>query len=700
MKVFDQKHIKNIVLIGAPKSGKTTLTETMLFEARLIDRRGTVEEKNTVSDYHEIEHDRGNSIYATSVHTEWKSFKINIIDTPGLDDFEGEVASSIRVADTAVLVLNAQYGLEVSTENLWDTIDHHKKPTLIAINQVDHPKSDFFNTYEMAKSKLGDAVSLIQYPLLQGESFHEVVDLLKMILYRFPETGGKPEKLPIPKEEVERANSLHNALVEKAAVHDEGLMEKYFKDGTLNENDLKLGLKMGMMEHDVFPVFCLSAKKNIGSGRMMGFIDNVAPAFVDTMGELTSEGKVIIPQPEGPTGLFVFKTLVEPFLGKVSFFKVCTGQVHIGDELINSQTGEKERINQLYIMDGKYRQSVDHLFTGDIGATVKLKSAQTNCTLHSIETKISFNPIKFPSPKLRVSITTESKDAEELMAEHLRHMQEEDPTLNLKYHKELRQLILSGQGELHLAMAKWRLEQLNNIQVTFGTPKVPYRETIQKPATVSYRHKKQSGGSGQFAEVTLTVMPYQQDMIVPEGFNIRSTENIDLEWGGKLIFHNCIVGGAIDARFVPAVIKGIKEVMENGPITQSYVRDVVVLLHDGKMHAVDSNDISFKIAGSYAFKEAFMKAQPLVLEPQHDLSVTVGEDMVGEVMTDLQSRRAMVTGIETSDQLQTIKAKIPLSALDHYVTALKSITQGRGHFSTNFSDYVPLPNDLQAELIN
>ena len=700
MKVYDQKHIKNIVFLGAPKSGKTTLTETMLYEAGIINRRGNVEEHNTVSDYHEIEHERENSVYATSLHTEWKDYKINVIDTPGLDDFIGEVVSSILVADTAVMLLNAQSGVEIATELTWNYVDTFKKPTLFAINQVDHPKADFFNTYEAAKVRFGDAVVLMQYPVNQGESFNEIIDLLKMTLYRFPAEGGKPEKLPIPESEIDRANELHNELVEKAAVNDDTLMEKFFENGTLDEDEMRDGLKKGMMNHEVFPVFCLSAKKDMGSGRLMGFIDNVAPAYVDTEGSLDIDGNLVEPTVEGPAGLFVFKTLVEPFLGKVTFFKVLSGQVKVGDDLINATNSEKERINQLYIMDGKNKNTVDKLVTGDIGATVKLKNTHTNDTLYSGSKEIRFAPMEFPSPKIRVAVQAEGKQEEEALAENLRHMHEEDPTLTLKYYKELKQLILTGQGELHLALAKWRLENIHGIKVTYGEPKIPYRETIQQQATVNYRHKKQSGGAGQFAEVTLSVMPYTEGMADPEGFTIRGKEVIELDWGGKLVFYNCIVGGVIDARFIPSVIKGVMEVMENGPITQSYVRDVVVLLHDGKMHSVDSNDISFKLAGSHAFKDAFMQCRPLILEPVNSLEVWVPEEMVGDVMTDLQTRRAIMNGIDTKDSFQIIKANIPLNELDKYASSLKSITQGRANFYTSFKEYAPLPYEMQEKLLH
>lgn len=698
MKVYDEKHIKNIVLLGAVKCGKTTLAETMLFEAGIIQRRGTVEDKNTVSDFHEVEHQRENSVYATSLHTEWRNYKINIIDTPGLDDFVGEIASSIRVADTVVLLLNSQQGVEVGTELLWNYVDKFKKPTIIAINQLDHPKSNYDQTLESAKERFGSAVTVMQYPVNQGDGFNCIIDLLKMTMYKFGPDGGKPEKLPIPEEEKAKADQLHNELVEKAAENDEDLMELYFEKGSLDEDEMRKGIKIGMMEHTLFPVFCLSAKQNMGSGRMMGFIDNVAPAAIEMAPELTEEETEVECDPSQPVSLFVFKTLVEPFLGKLTFFKVNSGTLKTGMDLTNAQTGGHERINQIYIMDGKERNTVDSLVAGDIGATVKLKETKTNHTLHASDFPVAYKKIEFPEPRVRVSIEAEEKDLKKL-AEISKEIGAEDPTLSIDYSKELKQLILQAQGDLHLDVTKWRLKNIYDIEVDFGNPKIPYRETIQKQASADYRHKKQSGGAGQFGEVTITIMPYHEGMGDPDGFTIRGKEEIPLEWGGKLVFYNCIVGGAIDARYVPSVQKGILEAMEEGPITKSYVRDIVVLLHDGKMHPVDSNDISFKIAGAGAFKDAFMQANPKILEPINKLQVVVPEELMGDVMTDLQTRRATIMGMDAEGRYQKINAKIPLAEMKGYNTALKATTQGKAGFSTSFEEYSQVPFDIQESLV-
>jgi elongation factor G len=698
MKVYDEKHIKNIALLGAPKSGKTLLSEDMIFESGIVRRRGTIEGKNTVSDYHEIEQERGNSVFATLLHTEWRDYKINIIDTPGFDDFAGEMVSSLRVADTCVMVINAQHGMEVGTELVWNYVDQYQKPTLFAINQVDHPKSNFDQALSSLRQRFGSAVTQMQYPVNQGESFNAIIDLLKMVMYRFPAEGGKPEKLPIPEQEKEKADELHNKLVEKAAENDEKLMEKYFERGTLDEDEMREGLKLGMIHHEVFPVFCMSAKKNMGSGRMMGFIDNVAPSPLEAKPELTDSGKEVPFDPSQPAVLFVFKSHIEPNLGKLSFFKVISGEVTTASELINRQTGAVERLHQLFIMDGKTRNPVDKLMAGDIGATLKLKDTHTNQTLHAKGNEVGINPIDFPGYRIRTAVVAHSKNDDEKIGEVLNKIHQEDPTLQVEYSRELRQLLVSGQGELHLMVCKWFLENVYKLHVDFVTPRVSYRETIRKPSSASYRHKKQSGGAGQFGEVYIKIEPYYEGMPEPTEFSIRGKEVVDLEWGGKLVFYNCIVGGVIDARFIPSILKGVMAKMEEGPITGSYVRDVRVMVYDGKMHTVDSNDLSFKIAGMMAFKDAFLKAEPQLLEPIYDMEIMVPEEIMGDVMGDLQTRRALIMGVDTKGNYQVIKARTPLAELGRYSTTLRSLSQGRASFSHKFADFVPVPVEVQQKL--
>lgn len=698
MKVYDEKHIKNIVLLGAPKTGKTLLAEDMLFEAGIIHRRGTIEGKNTISDFHEIERERGNSVFATCMHTEWRDYKINIIDTPGFDDFVGEMISSIRVADTCVMVVNAQHGVEVGTELIWNYASQFDKSVIFAVNQVDHPKSDFDKSLESLQQRFGSAVTQMQYPINQGEAFNSIVDLLTMVVYKFPAEGGKPEKLQIPSSEKERAERLHNLLVEKAAENDEKLMEKYFEKGTLDEDEMRLGLKLGMIHHDVFPVFVMSAKKNMGSGRMMGFIDNVAPSPLEAKPEMTDDGKEIECNPKKPAVLFIFKTHLEPNLGKLSFFKVISGEMTTTSELINSQTGAVERFHQLFIMDGKTRNPVEKLTAGDIGATLKLKDTYTNQTLHAKGFDVTVQPIVFPEPRIRTAVIALSKQDDEKIGEVLHKIHLEDPTLLVEYSTELKQLIVSGQGELHLQVCKWFLENVYGLHADFVAPRISYRETIRKPSSAMYRHKKQSGGAGQFGEVHLKVEPYYPGMPEPEEFTIRGKEVIELPWGGHLVFYNCITGGVIDSRFVPSILKGVMEKMEVGPISGSRVRDVRVMLYDGKMHPVDSNDISFKIAGMLAFKEAFLKAEPQLLEPIYDLEVTLPAEMMGEVLADLQTRRSLIMGVDPLGSSEIIKAKTPLAELNRYSTSLRSLSQGKAQFRQRFAEFAPVSMDIQQRV--
>ncbi|WP_053971291.1 translation factor GTPase family protein [Mangrovimonas sp. ST2L15] len=699
MEVFDDKHIKNVVFVGAHHSGKTTLAETMLFEAGLINRRGTVENNNTVSDFHDIEHERGASVFATPLHTEWRNYKINIIDTPGLDDFIGEIISSIRVSDTILTIIDAKQGIEIGTEIIWNYIDQYHKPTVFVMNQIDHPSVHFEDAFISLQELVGNKAVKIQYPI-KIDGAQGIIDILKMRLYKFGPNGGKPEKLPIPDSEFEKANQLHNELVEKAAENDESLMELYFEKGSLNEDEMRQGIKAGMLQHDLFPVFCVSAINDMGSGRLMGFIDNVAPAATDMLPEISLEGHQIKPIKEDPTTLFVFKTLYLPNIGKVSYFKVKSGEIKVGDKLTNARTGEMEVINQLYIMDGKKRHAVDKLSTGDIGATIKHKDAEVNDTLYTGDEIITLSPIDFPEPRIYKSVAAENKNHEEKLFEALKKIHSQDPTMVLRYSPETNQHILACQGELHLATIKWELQNHHDIEAIFKKPKINYRETIEGSAKAVYRHKKQSGGAGQFGEVHLRIEPFEEGMDEPTGVSIRGKEEVSLSWGGKLIFYNCIVGGVIDARFLPSIQKGIMEVMENGPLTGSKVRDIRVMVYDGKMHQVDSNDISFKIAGAHAFKEAFLNSKPKLLEPLLSLTVLVPEDNVGGVMTELQARRAVIQSIESTHKYQTLKCSMPEAELFGFSTELRSLTQGKATFTSKFRSYEPVPAYVQSELVS
>ncbi|MBB1284756.1 elongation factor G [Flavisolibacter sp. BT320] len=695
---FDTSHVKNIVLLGHAGSGKTILAECMLFEAGLINRRGSIEEANTVGDYHSLEQERGNTIFSKLMHTKWRGYKINILDTPGYDDFVGEVLSALRVADTGVMLLNASTGVEVGTDIIWEYTEKFKTPMIFAVNKLDDDGADFDRVVQQAKDHFGSKVTVVQYPRQQGAGFHEIIDVLRMTMYKFHDTGGKPEKLPIPDEEKERADTLHKELVEAVASNDESLMEIYFDKGELDEDELKEGMKKAMIAHDIFPLFCLSATRNMGSGRLMGFIDNVCPSANEMPAQQTASGEPLPCQADGPPCIFIYKTISEPHVGDMSFFKVYSGTIKTGMDLVNENNGVIEKINQLFLMEGNKRIPVQELVAGDIGATLKLRNTHVNNTLHVKGKNYELAPIQFPPANVTYCIESINKGEEEKMSQALHQLREEDPTFLVEVSKELKQTLIHCQGDMHLAVAKWKIENLHKVPVKFGKPKIAYRETIRKMAESNYRHKKQSGGAGQFGEVFMRIEPWYEGIPDPAGLTVRGRETFDLEWGGKLVFYNCIVGGAIDTRFLPSILKGVMEKMHEGPLTGSYVRDVRVCVYDGKMHPVDSNDISFKIAGIMAFKEAFQKADPQVLEPIYQVEVLCPEDLTGGVMGDLQSRRGMVEGIDTEGHFQKVIAKVPLSEMHDFSSSLRSITQGRAKFKMYFESYQPVSFDLQRKL--
>ncbi|MEO7394434.1 MAG: elongation factor G [Chitinophagaceae bacterium] len=700
MPEFDTSHVKNIVLLGHAGSGKTTLAECMLYEAGLLNRRGSIIEKNTTADYHELEQTRGNSIFSKLLHTKWKGYKINIIDTPGYDDFVGEVISALRVADTGVMLLNATMGVEVGTDIIWEYTEKFKTPLIFAVNKLDDDNADFEKTVREAKSHFGNNIVVVQYPYQTGAGFHEIIDVLRMIMYKFKDSGGKPEKLPIPEDEKAKADQLHKELIEAIASNDELLMEKYFDKGELNEDEMKEGMKKAMIKHDLFPLFCLSAERNMGSGRLMGFIDNVCASANEMPPQLTGRGEKITCDANGPACIFIYKTISESHVGEMSYFKVYSGTIKSGMELENETTGVTEKINQLFLIEGNKRTAINELVAGDIGATLKLKNTHVNNTLHTKGKNYELPIIEFPLPNMTVAIELMKKGEEEKLSQALHQLREEDPTLLVEVSPELKQTLIHCQGDMHLAVAKWKIEHQYKLEAKFVKPKIAYRETIRKVAEANYRHKKQSGGSGQFGEVYMRIEPWYEGMQEPNDFNVRGRDVHNLEWGGKLVFYNCIVGGAIDARFLPSVLKGVMEKMHNGPLTGSYARDIRVCVYDGKMHPVDSNDISFKIAGLQAFRQAFQQADPQILEPIYHVEVLCPDDLTGAVMGDLQSRRAIVEGIDSDGHFQKILARVPLAEMDGYSSSLRSITQGRAKFKMNFLAYESVPFDLQRKLID
>ncbi len=700
MAEFDTSHVKNIVLLGHAGSGKTTLAECMLYEAGLITRRGSIAERNTTGDYHELEQDRGNSIFSKLLHSKWRGYKINIIDTPGYDDFVGEVISALRVADTGVMLLNGVMGVEVGTDIIWSYTEKFKTPMIFAVNKLDDDNADFDKTVREAKAHFGNKIAVVQYPLQTGAGFHEIIDVLRMTMYKFKDGGGKPEKLPIPDAEKARADELHKELVEAVASNDESLMEKYFDKGELDEDEMKQGLKSAMINHDLFPLFCLSAERNMGSGRLMGFIDNVCPSANEMPPQTTKSGEKLNCDASGPACIFIYKTISEPHVGDLSFFKVYSGTIKSSMELENESTNVTEKINQLFLVEGNKRTATNELVAGDIGATLKLKNTHTNNTLHARGKNYELHPIEFPPPNMTVAIEPLKKGEEEKLSQALHQLREEDPTLIVEVSPELKQTLIHCQGDMHLAVAKWKIEHNHRLEVKFIKPRIPYRETIRKAADATYRHKKQSGGAGQFGEVTLRIEPWYDGLAEPKDLNVRGRDTYDLDWGGKLIFYNCIVGGAIDARFLPSILKGVMEKMQNGPLTGSYARDIRVCVYDGKMHPVDSNDISFKIAGLQAFRQAFQHADPQILEPIYKVEVLCPDDLTGAVMGDLQSRRAIVEGIDSEGHFQKIIARVPLAEMDGYSSSLRSITQGRAKFRSTFLEYTQVPFEIQRRLID
>jgi elongation factor G len=699
MAIFPTNKIRNVVMIGHAGSGKTTLTETMLFEAGAITRRGNTSAGTTQSDYHPLEQEKRHSLFTSLLHCTWRDNKINVLDTPGLDDFVGEVISSMKTADTAVLVLNARNGVEVGAELVWEYVKEYELPAVIVINQLDHEKSDFENTLELAKSRFGSRVLPIQFPVNQGPSFNSIVDTLRMVMYEFPKDGGKPTKKPIPAEHQARANAMHEALVEAAAENDESLMEKFFENGTLDESDLAKGLTEGLAHQQFFPVMCVSAERNMGSGRLMGFINDICPNPAQRPPADLEGGGSKRCESGAKTSVFIYKTIHEPKVGVVSYFKVFSGTLKASDELINAANGSVERFGQFFVSEGKNREAVTELQAGDIGCIVKLKGSHTNQTLNSKGSDTQIRKIAFPAPRIRMAVHPPSKADVEKLANALHAIQDEDPTLHIDQNQELKQTLIEGQGEMHLDILKHKIESSYNVSMVFDTPRIPYRETIQKAANVSYRHKKQSGGAGQFAEVHMRIEPYYEGMPNPQGLTVKSIETEDLKWGGKLSFVWAIVGGTIDARFISAIKKGIMSKMEEGPLTGSACRDIRVSIYDGKMHDVDSNDMAFMIASTLAFKDAFHQAAPQILEPINNLEVKVDAEFMGAVMSDLQTRRGIISGMDADGLYQIVKARVPARELHKYSSTLRALTQGKAKFNMSMADYQALPPEVQAKLV-
>ena len=711
MKNYSAKEIKNIVLIGAPGTGKTTLAEAMAYEGKVIDRRGSIEACNTLSDNTDIEHEYKRSIYSTTLFTECMGRKLNSSDCPGSDDVCGNLFSAFKVGDVGIMVMNAQNGWEVGDEIQSRYARILNKPLIGVINQLDGDKANFDATLEGIRAASSVKPVVVQYPVEQGPGFNAFIDVLMMKMYRFTDENGTREELDIPEDQLEYAQELNQELSEAAAVYDDALMELYFEKGALTQDDIRSGLKLGVANREIMPIFCTSGKRDIGTKRLMEFIINVAPGPTTptTAPKFVSiEGEELVADETQPAVVFVFKSQIEQHIGEITYFRVVRGKIAEGQELVNSRTGNKEKLSQLFAVAGKNRIKVTELSAGDIGCTVKLKGTRTNDTLAAAGAHVKVEPIVFPEPRYRAAVKAKEQGDEEKLGKLLNDLKYEDPTILVEYSKELKQTIIQGQGEHHLNIVKTRLANDNKLEIEYFAPKIPYRETITKVAQADYRHKKQSGGAGQFGEVHIVIEPYYEGMPEPTKYkiggkevtvNIKGKEEYDLDWGGKLQFYNSIVGGAIDARFMPAILKGIMEKMDEGPLTGSYARDIRVVCYDGKMHPVDSNEISFKLAARNAFKDAFRNAGPKIMEPIYAVEVLTPSEYMGAVMSDLQNRRAMIMGMESDKGFDKLNARVPLAELYRYSTSLSSLTSGAATYTMQFASYEQVPADVQDKLL-
>jgi len=698
MKTYESENIRNVALLGHSGSGKTTLAETMIFESGTIRKRGTVENKNTLSDHTDIEKEKQKSVYGSLLHLDWRGTKVNILDTPGSSDFFGQVSEAFAVADTTMFVLNSEAGVEVGTEFFWGKAEKEGIPSLIIVNKLDAENSDFQNAVDMAKERFGRGVVVVQYPYSEGEEFHAIIDVLKMTMYEFPKDGGKPDKLPIPESHRSQAELLQNELVEAIAENDETLLDLYFEHGELDEYQMINGLQMAMKKREIFPLFCASAERNMGTGRILGFLGNVAASPIDRQMTLKNGDHFKIDTDSDPS-FFVFRTSSEAHVGDLTYFKVTGGTIKTGMDLVNRRTEDSIRMGSLYINQGGKRIDVDEVNTGDLAVAVKLKDLLPGDTITSKESDLEFEPINYPDTTMRVALKLKREGDEDKLGTALNQIQREDPSAKVEYSQELQQTILHGLGEEHLNVILHQLKERFKLDVEFIKPKIPYRETITKRVETRYKHKKQSGGAGQFAEVYLSIEPWEEGMPERDDLNVRDVQKIDLDWGGTLVFQNCIVGGVIDNRFMPAILKGLMDKMANGPLSGCRARDIRVSVYDGSMHSVDSNEAAFKTAALMAFKDGFLKASPQLLEPIYEIEVTLPAAYMGDVLSDLSSRRGQILGMDSEGSIQKIKAIVPLAELDQYTTRLKSMTQGTATFSRKFYEYGKVPPDIQKRVI-
>jgi elongation factor G len=691
MKEYSPENLRNVSLIGHGGAGKTSLTEAMLFSAGTTNRLGRVEEGNTLSDYHPDEIERQISINTSLLFCEWKSKKINILDTPGYLDFTGEVKGALRVSDTALVVLKAVEGAEVGTEITWKYTQEYNNGAVFVVNKLDQENADFDNALHQARETLSHDVIPVQFPLKQGLGFESIVDVVRMKLLKYaPGGNGKYTELEIPAEAQGRAAEFRQQLLELIAETDESLLNKYLEQGGLSDDEVKQGLRAGIRQRKVFPLLCCSATQNVGVSGLLDFIVDFCPAPSEVggvtgkrPGVTNGDAKDVVTVPQAPNAqpsLFAFKTVSESHVGELSFFRVCTGTVMPGLDMVNESNGKFERLAQLFVMNGKERKEIAKLLAGDLGAVVKLKDTHTNNTLSSKAFPIVYTPIVFPEPVFHASITPKTKGDEDKISTGLHSLHQEDPTFMFRVDGELHQTIISGQGELHLDVVVKRLKQRYNVDVDLNEPRVPYRETIKAVVKDSeYKHKKQTGGHGQYGHVHLRLEPLKRG----QGFE----------------FLDEIVGGVVPNKFIPAVEKGVVETMKEGVVAGYPVVDVRVALHYGSYHDVDSSEMAFKIAGAMAFRKGFVEAKPILLEPIYNIEVKVPEDAMGDVMGDISSRRGKIAGMEAVGHYQVIRAQVPAAELHKYATILRSKTGGRGMFSASMDHYEEVPRELAEKII-
>ncbi|HOT97835.1 MAG TPA: elongation factor G [bacterium] len=684
MKDYGPNDIRNVGLVSHQSTGKTTLVEGMLFAAGAVTRLGTIDDGTTTSDYRQDEIDRKISISAALMTIDWKKCKFNLLDLPGYPDFIGEVYCGIRVTDLAVVLLNGVSGIEVGTDMAWEVLEKNKSPRLFFVNRLDKEHADFSKVVAETQEAYGFSVIPVQFPASEGEGFDAVIDLLTMKKLTFQTDGsGKYKIEEIPADLKGRADEMRNALIEKIAEADDAILEKYFDAGELTAEEITRGLRAGIRNASIYPVLCGAANRNIGSIPLLDFIADYGPAPSDrpAVAAVDAGGTAVevATDVKAPFSGLIFKTLSEMHVGELSLIRVYSGQIKSGDEVLNTSNNVTEKIGQIYELNGRNRKEMGTLIAGDIAALVKLRNTHTNNTLADRKKPVVFPAVIFPEPVVQVAVTPKSKGDEDKISSGLHTLNETDPSFTIEINPELKQTVLSGQGEIHLAVIVNRLKERYGVEVEQKKPRIPYRETITGKADEKYRHKKQTGGAGQFAEVWMRIEP------LPRGAGFE--------------FESQIVGGSISGPFIPSIEKGVRQILEEGAIAGYRIVDVKAIVYDGKEHPVDSKDIAFQIAGREVFKMCVQSAKPILLEPIYDIEVKCPEENMGDIMGDLNSRRGRIMGMESIGRFQVVKAKIPLAELHNYSSTLRSLTQGRASYTRKFSHYDPMPKEVEAKVI-